>query len=271
MKKCITTKLEAQLNAPITEAEIKKSKFLSLMFYSKLLLEISEICNNSKKRALNKLTSLEDLQTAKTVLSSLLDSNTEINQSLRNTLINTNKAKDLVGIFKKYNLVIKEKCIDVIKQILKTISIPDDLHSPKEMFFLKLKSLLIFLDSLIMLEEIIEEQEIETYLKKTLLSTIDKVAEEASMELKLLQRRTREKSFPSDVYYPWYLNIVCEYDDTVSFVIGDWQCKKLIDLLDEVSESINFNKREFSQPDEIYILIELSRLGFAKVSTKPKH
>lgn len=254
-------------SSPVTATEIQNSKFISFTFYSKLLYETASVNKSKKKKAgvLKKFAHDEDRQAIKTTISSLLNSNSENDNNLIKAIQNIHTAEEIVSFLQQHNPVIRNKALSAIKKNLETFSIPDDIHSPEEMFFLKLKSLLIFLGMLFMLEEI-EDEIIECHLEEIVLTTIDSVARVTIEELKDLKRRAKERSFPSDVYYPWYLHIVCEFEDMITVLIGEWQTEKLVDLLEDISTSINFNKREFSQPDEIYILLQLSELGFAKTS-----
>jgi hypothetical protein len=238
---------------------------LTFTDYSMLLAEVVNIYD---EEFLEQYNDPQSQQIVKTAVSCLLEQNSEKNENLKRAILQANGKTEIILFLQQHNTAIKEKCINAIKRILEKVNIPNDIHSPKEMFILKLKNLLFFLNNLILLQEI-DDQKVENDLNKILLSTIDKTSEATLLELKALERKIRERSFPSDTYYPWYLHIACEFDDTISFLIGDWKCKKLIDLLENISISIDFAGRKFAKQDEIYILIRLSELGFAKTSIKP--
>ena len=238
---------------------------LTFADYSLLLVEVVNIYD---EEILEQYNDPKYQQTVKTVFSCLLEQNSENDEKLKKAILQANGKKEIILFLQQHNAVIKEKLMNAIKRILEKVNIPNDIHSPKEMFILKLENLLFFLENLIGLTEI-NDQKVECDFYEILLSTIDKTSEVTQLELKALERKTKERSFPSDVYYPWYLHIACEYDDTISFLIGNWKCNKLIDLLENISISIDFAGRKFAKQDEIYILLRLSELGFAKTSIRP--
>lgn len=249
------------------EDEIRDNKFISCSFYTKLLANLVSIEEGDKHPPLEQYKIKENQEIVKKTICSLFPKNKK-NREFRKKIFMARGAKGLLLAIEENLSLIKSKCLEALKNHLENFHIPNDVHGPEEMFFLKIKSCLIFYNTLDALELLIDDEEIQEALGYILFKKIDELREETQKELESIERRVSQRSFPSDIYYPWHLYITCEHQDLIGSFIGQDRTEKLINTLEEISLSINFTQRPFSGEDEKYILFELAENGYAKIRTE---
>lgn len=236
---------------------VKADKFLSLTVSAKLLYEM---CNLNQK-SIKRYKVDEERLTLRDIIVVLLDPNSKEDQKIKQALFNARDAHKFVSVLKKYRRYIKQKASSIIQNTLETIEIPNDLHSPEEMFFFKIQTLFIALDALLAIYEI-EDMEIEERLLPIVRQTLDAVAPIAIEEVNAIERRVRERSFPSELYYLWYFLLVQANEELTTFLIGEWREQKLLELLENTLQDVDFSNKTFGKTEEEKAMLEhLARTG----------